>query len=80
MAAAIWWKVQDFYSWIKKKTVFFFFSQISPYEARKLKKERGPNWGRKNFVLEEGPEETDSTKKVSRQFTLALLVTVGSNF
>lgn len=63
MDASIWWKVQDLFSWIKKKIVFFFsFPQISPYEARKLKKERGPNWGRGNFLLEKGIEETDSTK------------------
>jgi len=38
MAAAIWWKVQDFYSWIKKKTVFFFFLKFRLTKPENLRK------------------------------------------
>lgn len=56
-------KSKTYFHELKKNSLFFSsFPQISPYEARKLKKERGPNWGRGNFLLEKGIEETDSTK------------------
>lgn len=65
---------------VNSQNSLFLFSQISPYEVRKRKKESWPNWRGWNFSLEEGFEETDSTMTVSRQLPLVLLVTVGSNF